>query len=114
MDAGIKTRQGPRICEVVAGLSPENVFVIHLERADGGRQDLDLDAAILLYVNCPYFFDFLHGLVFGKGHSNIQEDYYHDVTIGSLQFIELIRAIEISLCCIATCASTPRQGTRVK
>mmetsp|Transcript_27852 Transcript_27852/g.63932 ORF Transcript_27852/g.63932 Transcript_27852/m.63932 type:complete len:117 (-) Transcript_27852:124-474(-) len=66
-------------------------FVVHLERADGGRQDLDFDAAIPLYVNRKYIIQYLHPIVFAKGHSNILEDFLY-VTFRSLQYIAMIRA----------------------
>ena len=31
-----------------------NVFFMHLERADGGRQDLDYDAAVPMYIDRKY------------------------------------------------------------
>lgn len=66
-------------------------FTIHLERADGGRQDLDYDAAVPLYVNRKYFVEFLHDRVFVKGHSNILEDFLY-VTFRSVQFVAMARA----------------------
>lgn len=66
-------------------------FVIHFERAEGGRQDLDFDAAVPLYVNRRYMVEFLHPIVFAKGHSNILEDFLY-VTFRSLQFVAMIRA----------------------
>lgn len=65
--------------------------MIHLERAEGGRQDLDFDAAIPLYVDRCYFINYLHDIVFGKGHSNILEDFLY-VTFRSLQFVAMTRA----------------------
>lgn len=49
-------------------------FCIHLERADGGRQDLDYDAALPLYIDRPFFVEFLHDRVFEPQHKNILED----------------------------------------
>eukprot|EP00966_Prymnesium_polylepis_P248514 5745973-Prymnesium_polylepis.1 len=58
-------------------------FVVHFERADGGRQDLDYDAAIPMYVMRIYMIEFLHGLVHGGDHSNILEDFLY-ISFGSL------------------------------
>ena len=66
-------------------------FVMALERAEGGRQDLDYDAAIPLYILRPYFVEFLHGLVFGADHSNILEDFLY-VSWRSNEFIAMTRA----------------------
>lgn len=66
-------------------------FTIHLERADGGRQDLEFDAAIPLYINRKYFVEFLHERVFQKGHANILEDFLY-VTFRSVQFVAMARA----------------------
>jgi len=35
-------------------------FALHFERAEGGRQDLDYDAAVPLYIMRPYIVEFLH------------------------------------------------------
>ena len=67
------------------------VFTLHLERAEGGRQDLDFDAAVPLYIMRPYFVEFLHGLVFGAEHSNILEDFLYTV-FRSEEFIAMCRA----------------------
>ena len=49
-------------------------FVIHLERAEGGRQDLDYDAAIPLYVNrrCVIV-ECLHAIVFSSDYPTVLE-----------------------------------------
>ena len=54
-----------------------DAFIIKLERAEGGRQDLDYDAAVPLYINRKYVIEFLHPLVFGADHSNILEDFLY-------------------------------------
>ena len=46
---------------------------MHLERAEGGRQDLDYDAAVPMYVMRPYMVELLHSRVYSKGHKNILE-----------------------------------------
>ena len=66
-------------------------FVVHLERADGGRQDLDYDAAIPMYIDRKYFVEYLHTVVFGSKHSNILEDFLY-VSWRSLQFVAATRA----------------------
>ena len=66
-------------------------FVVHFERADGGRQDLDYDAAIPMYVMRIYMIEYLHTLVHGGNHSNILEDFLY-ISFGSLQFIAMTRA----------------------
>ena len=67
------------------------VFAIHFERAEGGRQDLDYDAAIPLYVMRPYMVEFLHTLVFCADHSNILEDFLY-VSFSSMQYVAMTRA----------------------
>ena len=67
------------------------VFAIHFERAEGGRQDLDYDAAIPLYVMRPYIVDFLNTLVFGADHSNILEDFLY-ICFRSVQYVAMTRA----------------------
>ena len=67
------------------------VFAIHFERAEGGRQDLDYDAAVPLYIMRPYMIEFLHTLVFNADHSNILEDFLY-VSFRSMQYIAMTRA----------------------
>lgn len=59
--------------------------VVHL------LQDLDFDAAIPLYIDRPYFIQYLHGIVFGPDHSNILEDFLF-VTLRSTQYVAMTRA----------------------
>ena len=66
-------------------------YVAPIERADGGRQDLDYDAAYPIYINRRYFIEYLHMFVFGKGHSNILEDFLY-VIHRSLQYVAATRA----------------------
>lgn len=96
-----------------------DVFFMHIERADGGRQvcglprcplpscpqpcthccplhrahnqDLDYDAAIPIYVNRPYLVEYLHSHVFSANHSNILEDFLYQALI-TTQFIAMSRA----------------------
>ena len=66
-------------------------FAVHFERAEGGRQDLDYDAAVPLYIMRPYIIEFLHSIVFGANHSNILEDFLY-AAFRSEQFIAMTRA----------------------
>ena len=66
-------------------------FVIHFERAEGGRYDLEYDAAIPMYINRKYIVEFLHPLVFGGDHSNILEDFLY-IAYTTLEFIAMVRA----------------------
>ena len=61
-------------------------FVIHFERAEGGRQDLDYDAAVPLYVNRQFIVEFLYSLVFTADHSNILEDFLY-ITLTAMEYI---------------------------
>ena len=66
-------------------------FTLHFERAEGGRQDLDYDAAIPLYVMRPYMIEFLYTLVYGADHSNILEDFLY-MSFRSVEYIAMTRA----------------------
>ena len=66
-------------------------FILLFERAEGGRQDLDYDAAIPLYVMRPYMVEFLHTLVYGADHSNILEDFLY-LSFRSVEYIAMTRA----------------------
>ena len=67
------------------------VFAIHFERAEGGRQDLDYDSAVPLYIMRPYMIEFLHTLVHGADHSNILEDFLY-IALRSDEYIAMTRA----------------------
>ena len=67
------------------------VFVMHLERAEGGRQDLDYDAAVAMYIIRRYMVEFLHLHVFGADHSNILEDFLY-ITLSAVEYIAMLRA----------------------
>lgn len=54
-------------------------------------KDLDFDAAIPLYIDRPFFIQYLDGIVFGPDHSNILEDFLY-VTLRSMQYIAMTRA----------------------
>ena len=66
-------------------------FAVHFERAEGGRQDLDYDAAVPLYIMRPYMIEFLHTLVFNAEHSNVLEDFLY-TSFRSKQYISMTRA----------------------
>ena len=66
-------------------------FAPPFERAEGGRQDLDYDAAIPLYTMRTYMIEFLHTLVFGSNHSNVLEDFLY-LSFSSMQFVAMTRA----------------------
>ena len=67
------------------------VFILAIVRAEGGRQDLDYDASIPMYMMRPYLVEFLHTLVFTADHANILEDFLY-CSFSSLQFIAMTRA----------------------
>ena len=66
-------------------------FLMLFERADGGRQDLEYDAAVAMYINVSYVIDFLHPRVHAKGHSNVLEDFLY-VTHKAVEYIAMMRA----------------------
>ena len=66
-------------------------FAVHFERAEGGRQDLDYDAAVPLYIMRPYIIEYLHSVVFSADHSNVLEDFLY-TSFRSQQFIAMTRA----------------------
>jgi hypothetical protein len=69
-------------------------FLIPFERADGGRQDLDFDAAVPIYINRKYMVQFIEPRVFAKGHSNLLEDSIY-VTHTKLEYLGMVRALAI-------------------
>ena len=44
-------------------------FVMLYERAEGGRQDLDFDASVPMYVNVEYVVEYLHPKVHAQAHT---------------------------------------------
>jgi hypothetical protein len=68
-------------------------FMMHVERAEGGRQDLDYDAAVPICMNRLYFYEYLHYRIYSQGRegSNMLEDFLF-TAYGSLQFIAMSRA----------------------
>ena len=71
-----------------------SAFILPFERADGGRQDLDFDAAIPMFVNRTYMVEFLSHRVLAKGHSNILEDSIW-ITHTKLEYVAMIRACAV-------------------
>ena len=65
-------------------------FLPHLERADSGRQDLDFDSAVPMYIMRPYMVTFLHSLVYGADHSNILEDFLY-ITYRTAEYVAMTR-----------------------
>ena len=63
----------------------------HFERADGGRQDLDYDAAVPIYMNAPFMLRFLHRFVHLSDHSNQLEDFLYSA-LRSVEFLAMVRA----------------------
>lgn len=70
-----------------------SAFVMHIERAEGGRQDLEFDAAVPMYINRKYMLEYLHKRVYGRpaGDSNVLEDFLY-VVHGNLEFLAMSRA----------------------
>lgn len=68
-----------------------SAFVMLLERAEGGRQDLDYDAAVAMFINVTYMVEFLHARVFCPGHSNLLEDFIY-ITHCKIEFVAMMRA----------------------
>jgi hypothetical protein len=64
---------------------------MHLERAEGGRQDLDYDASVAMYIMRPYIVEFLHQRVHASGHKNVLEDFLY-VTHRTTEYIAMMRA----------------------
>eukprot|EP00965_Chrysotila_dentata_P104344 3445575-Pleurochrysis_carterae.AAC.1 len=65
-------------------------FYIPLERADGGRQDLDFNGALPIYINRRFMVAFLKDLVFQLEHSNILKDFLWTV-LRSEEMVALCR-----------------------
>ena len=67
-----------------------SAFLMHVERAEGGRQDLDFDAAVPIYMDRKYFYEYLHYRIYSQGRtgSNLLEDFLY-TAYGSLQFIAM-------------------------
>ena len=69
-------------------------FLVPFERADAGRQDLDFNAAVAMYINRKYIVSFLAPRVLAKGHSNLLEESIW-VTHTKFEYIAMIRAAAI-------------------
>jgi hypothetical protein len=68
-----------------------SAFVMHLERAEGGRQDLAYDAAVPMYINRKYMVEFLHERLDIAGHTNVLEDFLY-IAHTKDEFIAMTRA----------------------
>ena len=64
---------------------------LHVERAEGGRQDLDFDAAAPIYMNWLFLVEFLHRFVHLSDHANQLEDFLYSV-LRSVEFCAMARA----------------------
>lgn len=64
---------------------------MRLERAEGGRQDLDFDAAVPMYINRPYMVEWLALRVFASNHQNILQDFIF-MTHTQLEYVAMMRA----------------------
>ena len=67
-----------------------NAYIMLFERAEGGRQDLDFDAAVPMYIMRPYIIEFLHSIVYGADHSNVLEDFLY-TTYRAEEYIAMTR-----------------------
>ena len=63
---------------------------MHFERAEGGRQDLEFDAAVPMYVNRRYMVEFIDARVFSAGAQNKLEDSIY-VTHTKLEYVAMMR-----------------------
>ena len=66
-------------------------FLMRLERAEGGRQDLDYDAAVPMFINRRYEVEYLDARVYASDHKNILEDAMY-VTRTKLECVAEMRA----------------------
>ena len=64
---------------------------MRLERADGGRQDLDFDASVPMYINRPFMVEFLAQRVYATDHQNILQDFIF-VTHTQVEYIAMMRS----------------------
>ncbi len=69
-------------------------FYINESRAAGGRQDLEYEACAAIYVNRPYYVEFLDMLMKDIAHSNILEDYLFVVLI-SVEMLAAVRTYAV-------------------
>eukprot|EP00966_Prymnesium_polylepis_P021601 496634-Prymnesium_polylepis.1 len=77
-------------CEMLEWMVDEYPWVCyyHFERADAGRQDLDYDSAIPIYMNALFMLRFLHRFVHLSDHSNQLEDFLYSV-LRSVEFLAM-------------------------
>ena len=67
------------------------VFYMPESRASGGRQDLEFEASVAIYVNRRCYLKFLHELMQDPQHQNTLEDYLF-VVLTSTDMIAALRA----------------------
>lgn len=82
--------KGKEFLEWLRDNYPE-AFVMHLERAEGGRQDLEYDAAVPMYVNRKYMVEYLAQRVHEPGHSNVLEDFLYKSHL-TTEYLAMMRA----------------------
>ena len=74
-------------------------LIIHIERASGSRQDLSVDGAVTVYMNCPYWILFLDESLRTPGDNILQENIF--IIISALEMTMLARfcaIIHITIC----------------
>ena len=64
---------------------------MHVERAEGGRQDLEYDAAVSMYVNRKYAVEYLAQRVHAPGHANKLEDFLYQSHL-TTEYLAMMRA----------------------
>ena len=82
--------KGKEFAEAMRDAHPK-AFMMLFERAEGGRQDLDYDASVPMYVNVLFVIAWLHPRVFSKSHSNTLEDFIY-VTHCAMEYVAMMRA----------------------
>ena len=63
---------------------------MRLERASGGRQDLEFDASLPIFVDRPVLLKFLAPLCLAPGHENVLESFLWSV-LNSTEMGALLR-----------------------
>ena len=69
-------------------------FVMPLQRADGGRQDLEVEGSLALFINRPFYDSFLDTLLSNCNHANPLEDNLW-ITLTSHEMVALFRALAV-------------------
>jgi hypothetical protein len=70
--------KGKEMLQWMLDMHPSACY-LHVERAEGGRQDLDFDAAAPIYMNWLFLIEFLHRFVHLSDHANQLEDFLYSV-----------------------------------